>query len=169
MADMSRFQQELDGKAVQRAGKSIQESFYKEEKRLFLHEAGPSGRWSPLNEKYAKWKRRKYPGKPKMRRTDKLMKSLTSHNEDSILFMGNIGGKFRMKIGTQVEYAIYHQEGSKATHLPVRRVIDPRDPVRLQWIKYIQNEIIKAARKAPFEKGLSIRPGHWDKEYKYVK
>lgn len=85
---------------------------------------GAHGAWPPLSDAYGQWKRKHFPGKPLMRREDKLFDSLTSDSPDSISRGTNAANGFIFRFGSQVEYAEYHQKGKGK--LPMRKVIDPK-------------------------------------------
>lgn len=94
----------------------IARDFYKIEKQWFASAGG--GRWRPLSPRYAARKAKRYPGKPILRRTDKMYKEFTgatghykiSRNTLSIMILG-------------VNYWIAHEEGLHRT--PQREVITP--------------------------------------------
>lgn len=65
------------------------------------------GGWAPLDAEYGSWKMTRFPGAPPMVRTGKLFASLTSQNMASI----SIKPK-SFTIGTNVEYAKFHQYGT---------------------------------------------------------
>lgn len=82
---------------------------------------GPGGHYPPLSEKYAKWKAKRFSGAGILQRTGMLLGS----------FFGGSGfifetGPMSMRYGSAVEYALYHQTGTKR-NLPIRRPVDPTE------------------------------------------
>jgi phage gpG-like protein len=74
------------------------------------------GGWSPLDAEYGSWKMTRFPGAPPLVRTGKLFASLTSQNMAST----NVGPK-SFTIGTNVEYAKFHQYGT--TKMAKRKIL----------------------------------------------
>ena len=74
-----------------------------------------------------------------------LKKSLTQKNKYNIYSPSISGRKLILKLGSQIEYAEYHQTGAKP--LPVRRVVDPDSKGIARLFKPIQEHIVKAGRK----------------------
>lgn len=94
--------------------------------------AYPGPRWARLDPTYASRKGRAFPGRTILRRSDLLYRSLTTSGPRSV---GRVG-RNRLEYGTEVEHAIYHQEGTR--RMPARpplRVIE-RDIRR--WIRILQ-------------------------------
>lgn len=89
------------------------------------------GGWRPLSPRYAAWKARRYPGKTILRRTDRLIRSLTwsggvvvqgagyggSVGPEGVFLAEETGAAF----GTRVPYAHAHHYG--AGRLPQRRIL----------------------------------------------
>lgn len=75
----------------------------------------PVGGWAPLDPKYGAWKSTRTPG-PTMIRTGALFKSLTSLS-DSVNRISGTSAQF----GTNVEYAKFHQNGTR--HMPKRQIL----------------------------------------------
>lgn len=88
---------------------------------------GYYGYFQPLVPGYAAWKDAAYPGAPILTRTGELRESLTSrpfgveHIDDR-----------RMVLGTQIEYARYHQEGT--SRMPKRPLIN--EPTQSEMRQY---------------------------------
>lgn len=76
----------------------------------------PSGGWSPLDPQYGAWKSTRFPGAPPMVRTGALFRSLTTLS-DSVNQVRGSSAQF----GTSVEYAAFHQRGTR--HMPKRQVL----------------------------------------------
>lgn len=77
--------------------------------------SGADGQWKELDEKYAKWKARKYPGATILQRRGGLEAS----------FMGGPGFHFQfgplwMEFGSDLAVGLYHQTGTQ--HMPARRI-----------------------------------------------
>lgn len=116
------------------------------EKEQFAGEGvGQLGRWKPLSARYAKWKAKKYPGKPILQREGRLVESLTRNSPDSVV---NPQREF-LEIGTSVEYAAYHHRGVK-NRLAQRKVIDFNDTQKNRIMKVIQRRMLSAGRENGF-------------------
>jgi phage gpG-like protein len=109
--------------------------------------AGKSGAWPSLSKSYAAWKSRKFPGKPILQRTGRLVKSLTGNSPDTIVDPKPDSLEF----GTRVPYAKYHQRG--AGKLPRRRLIDLNERQKARLMKTIQRRLLQAGRDAGFTLG----------------
>lgn len=92
----------------------------------FATEGRPVGGWRPLSPRYAAWKARHYPGKTILRRTDRLITSLTWTGAS---LAGREGiarfAETQAELGTAVPYAAAHQHGSSDPpgRPPQRRVL----------------------------------------------
>ncbi|WP_427017868.1 phage virion morphogenesis protein [Pseudarthrobacter sp. P1] len=82
-------------------------------KQFFSHGAYGSGGWAPLSPAYATWKAHHFPGRGVLERTGDLRESLT----DRPFGIDEITDT-KMVIGTGVDYAPYHQNGTK--NMPAR-------------------------------------------------
>lgn len=136
----------------------LAEVFHEQEQVQFTAlGAGPSGEWTPLSSRYASWKSRHYPGQPTLVRTGKLRSSLLADSADSILDMSQ---QARMRIGTSVPYALFHQLGGG--RLPRRKVVDLTARQNLafakEFQKYVNKDALKgfdgAQRRLPFGVGV---------------
>lgn len=76
----------------------------------------PSGGWAPLDAEYGSWKSVHFPGAPPMVRTGRLFRSLTS-----LRGAGNVITPTVAEFGTTVQYAKFHQNGTR--HMPKRAVV----------------------------------------------
>lgn len=74
------------------------------------------GGWRPLDAQYASWKLTRFPGAPPLVRSGKLFSSLTSINS-SVDTMTNTS----FSVGTNIEYAKFHQYGT--TRMPKRKIV----------------------------------------------
>lgn len=79
---------------------------------------GMWGVWAPLSPAYAAWKNATYPGQPILTRTG----ALRTHMSQRPFGVEVIDSK-RMVIGTDIDYAKYHQQGGG--NLPRRPIINP--------------------------------------------
>lgn len=79
------------------------------------------GAWAPLSPRYAAWKNANYPGQPILTRTGALRTDMTQRP-----FGVEVIDSKRMVVGTDIEYAKYHQQGGG--NLPQRRIISPPAP-----------------------------------------
>lgn len=83
----------------------------------FRKQGGHTGpQWAPLAPGYAKWKQMHFPGKPILQLTGLLRSSLVKRpfGVDEVWDKG-------MVVGTAVEYATYHQNGTDK--MPARPII----------------------------------------------
>jgi phage gpG-like protein len=107
---------------------------------------GAHGIWKRLTSKYFAWKEKHYPGKPIMQLTGKLYASLTDfESPDAVLRME----KTELTIGTQTEYARFHQLGGDK--LPRRSLIAPSGVQKRGLQKAIQRPLVEFARRQGFQ------------------
>ncbi|GAB3191758.1 phage virion morphogenesis protein [Nesterenkonia suensis] len=99
--------------------------FAQTQRTNFATGGGYYGHWAPLSPAYAAWKDAHYPGQPVLTRTGQLRESLSSRP----LGVEHIDNK-RMVLGTQVEYAQFHQHGGG--FLPVRRMLNQPTPSEIR-------------------------------------
>lgn len=121
---------------------SIGKSYRLEAKAIFQKQQprDPGLRWPPLSEKYAKWKRIHFPGKPILVRTGELKDSMVN-----VTHPDNISkiGKFSAAFGSKVSYGIYHDSELPRRKLPRRNFSIP-GPRRLEiFQKILEDDIIK--------------------------
>lgn len=121
--------------------------FYETEREQFASEGnkGSTGKWKPLTSKYFAWKEKNFPGKPIMQRTGKLFESLTEFESPDAIVRPE---KTELTIGTQTEYAIFHQQGGD--RLPKRSLIAPSDAQLRDLQKAIQRPLVEFARRQGF-------------------
>jgi len=93
--------------------------------------------WKPLSKKYKKWKKKNYPGKPKMVLKGDLKRSLTQKGGKHIERIK----RQSLEMGTSDKKGQWHQLGKG--RLPVRKVINPRVKDRKEWINMIRSFIIE--------------------------
>ena len=74
------------------------------------------GGWDPLDVGYASWKRKNFPGRPKLRIDGTLFRSIR-HLDGGV----NKIDKLTATFGTDVEYAKFHQYGT--TKMPDRKIV----------------------------------------------
>ena len=88
---------------------------------------GQHGLWQALDADYAAVKAKMFPGKPIMRRKDKLFNSLTSAGGDNISIGTNTALGYSFTMGTKVDYGIEHQKGGTKVkgQPPMRKLLDP--------------------------------------------
>ena len=106
-------------------------------------------RWQRLSERYAKWKQKKFPGKPILVRTERLKRSLSLGGSapDQVAEFQPLYAVF----GTLVPYAQYHQRGT--SRMAQRQILQPtqRDIDRIVSRMYRYTE--RGARDA----GLNVK------------
>lgn len=167
IADMSRFAHALDGGIVKKAAPLMQKEFFKSNKKTFKNLGGAHGKWKPLSEDYAAWKQRHYPGKPLMVLNGDLKNSLTKKDDNNIYDPSYSNNIFRLVLGSQIEYGIFHQVG--AGRLPVRRVVDPDSPAIRNIFNVLQKELVYAIKQSPFKLNKPLVPPHWNDSYSALK
>ena len=88
---------------------------------------GQHGTWQALSADYAAVKAKMFPGKPIMRRKDKLFNSLTSAGGGNISIGTNTALGYSFTMGTKVAYGIEHQKGGTKVkgRPPMRKLLDP--------------------------------------------
>lgn len=113
---------------------------------------GEHGEWAPLTPDYAAAKARQYGGKPILQASERLRDSLVGHTGDTIEELGPL----KMRFGSSVEYALYHQTGTRRG-LPARRIFDFTGEDRGIVQKQIQREAINFSRRLGF--AIAARAG----------
>lgn len=103
---------------------------------------GRSGKWKPLSLGYAAIKLKQYPGKTILRRTDRLINSLTGRTADTILNIGNSS----LEYGTKVFYASFHQTGTR--RMSARRIFDFDEPQRVRFQRSIHRSLVSMAQSS---------------------
>ncbi|MFZ9311565.1 MAG: phage virion morphogenesis protein [Arenimonas sp.] len=106
---------------------------------------GQAGGWKPLSKRYAKWKAKKFPGRPILEATGKMKRSLTGVTGDTVLVMQPL----IFGIGTKRKYASYHQRGGG--RLPQRKIIDLTEADKRDVARAIQRALVKMARSDGWE------------------
>lgn len=101
--------------------------------------------WKPLSTAYAKFKAKRWPGKPIMRASDRLFTSLAQKTRDSVVRPTR---KY-VEYGTRVPYARHHQRGGG--RLPQRKVIDLMLEDKRQVRKIVADHLANQARMSGFE------------------
>ncbi len=168
-ADFKRFGVDLTPVAMARALTNIKMLFQDDERQLFASEGakGKAGKWPELSEKYKIWKERHYPGKTIMVRTERLMKSLIGEGNESVRTLVKDNQKtMTLRLGTLVPYAEYHQRGIKSKRgTMIRKTLDPTNRQLQFWIREIQKEVVREARKheTALKAGLEMPPARFDR------
>lgn len=121
---------------VSPAWEVIADRFAAAERKQFDSEgAYGSGGWAPLSEDYGAWKANVRPGAPILVFDGELRKSLTERP-----FGVEVIGPDSMVIGSDVEYGLYHQQGTD--RMPRRRPVELPENERRQWVRILQRFII---------------------------
>lgn len=125
---------ELKGPELKTISVWIDTAFRKHEKRLFATSGSHGGsKFAPLSDKYAKWKKRHFPGRQILSLTGGLRKSLSTKKH------GHIARSYTQPrptivVGTTNELAAYHGPGRwRNPRLPLR---DPMQHTRKQEQTY---------------------------------
>lgn len=105
-------------------------------------------RWQPLSERYAKWKAKKYPGKPILVRTERLKRSLSLGGSapDQVAEFQPLYAVF----GTSVPYARHHQYGT--SRMVQRPILQPTQRDVDRMVSRMYRFIERGARDA----GLNV-------------
>lgn len=103
-------------------------------------------RWQPLSERYAKWKQKKFPGKPILVRTERLKRSLSLGGSapDQVAEFQPLYAVF----GTSVPYAQYHQRGT--SRMAQRQILQPTQRDIDRMVSRMYRFIERGARDAGF-------------------
>ena len=97
-----------------------------------------TGKWSPLSPPYARWKARVRPGRPILVFDGDLKKEMTTPGQ-GIYDVWRSG----MRVGTDIDYAIYHQNGTPG--MPARPLIgNARKADSRHFGKILQRWIVEA-------------------------
>lgn len=129
------------------AYRTIIEYLRKATERQFSSEGSRSGDpWQPLSRAYAEWKAIAYPGKPILRATDAMFKSLVGKTTDSVERIT----KTYLTYGTRRKYARYHQKGGG--RLPKRKILavtdaDRREVKKLARLHLEQQSILSGFQR----------------------
>ena len=125
------------------AFKEIAEDFKEIEKRQFDTEGVyGSGGWRHLSPNYATWKHKYHPGKKILELSGLLKESLESENPYTIKEIQ----PQQMKLGTKINYAIYHQRGT--LRMPARPVIKLTEADKDRWTKILHQYMVSESNKA---------------------
>lgn len=121
----------------------IEADFYRMEQEQWASEGSRGGdKWPPLSPAYAAWKARRYPGQPLMVATGALRDSMTKQGATGQV---RVIDKFRMELGTEIEYGVYHQYGGG--DLPQRKIMAVTDKDVERWRGFAEMRAVEAARK----------------------
>lgn len=112
---------------------------------------GNLGKWKPLSEAYAEWKRRKFPGRTILELTGALRASLQVETADSVV----VGTPKSLYFGTSVvnekgvHYPIFHQLGQGVPRRPIFSFSN-RQTARIGSVlhKWLGREMAKAGARA---------------------
>jgi phage virion morphogenesis (putative tail completion) protein len=106
LRDLENFLNQLPAKLQEATELTLQKSALEIEARIkeqFKTEGEAYGEeWKPVKEKYLRWKRKKGYSEKTLHRTTTLSQSFSS-----------VVKPFEARIGTEVEYAIYHELGTR--------------------------------------------------------
>ncbi len=119
--------------------RAIVQDFKAIEAKQFKSEGsyGGSG-WQALSPRYAAWKEQNYPGRPIMVLSGLLMDSLTGENS---YFVQEIR-PLQLTMGTQVPWAIYHQQGT--SRMPQRKLVNLTEADRARMMKTIHTWMVRS-------------------------
>ncbi len=103
--------------------------------------SGPSGRWAPLEPRYARWKARHFPGTKILERTGATRRSLTSAGSGAVIEKRPLS----LFLGSTVPWAPYHQPDPKR-----RMFIEPTDREAAEWVAEIHRYFVAVGTRAGF-------------------
>lgn len=122
---------------LRKAWDEVKEDFIQNEEDQFATQGGhASGGWRALSPAYAAWKAKRFPGKPILRRTDRLFQSLTRPLHEDFIF---ISKPDTMTIGTAVPYAVFHGRGTR--RMPQRRPVELTEKQKREWPRIVHRHI----------------------------
>ena len=121
-----------DGQTVRQLNIAMEQRSHVVAKQQFSSRGsrGAHGLWDALDPKYAEIKKKLFPGKPIMRRKDKLYNSLTSSGGDNISIGTNTALGYSFTMGTNIDgYPLEHQKGGTKVkgRPPMRKLLDPNN------------------------------------------
>ncbi|PYV09102.1 MAG: hypothetical protein DMG23_11815 [Acidobacteria bacterium] len=105
---------------------------------------GSRGGWPPLSPRYARRKQKRYPGRPVLQAGGRLRGSLVGKSADTVEALE----PGRMKFGTSVPYAIFHQTGTRK--MPARPIFDPRREDRVEFQNALREEALEFVQALGF-------------------
>lgn len=121
-------------KDLRPAWRNVLRYMQKATKQQFASEGSRSGSaWKPLSPAYREWKAIRYPGKPLLRRTDRLFKALTGKTQDSVQDIQADSLTYGEKTG----YGARHQR-PKRGRLPRRKFLAVTDEDRRAITKMVR-------------------------------
>jgi len=120
---------------VRPAWRAVQVDFLAVERSQFA--TAGRGQWPALSPAYAAAKARRFPGKPIMRRTDALYRSLTTGPQVTVV------EPHLLLLGSLVPYGKYHQSRKPRGRLPRRPVIDIQLWTRNRWRRYVAHYVMR--------------------------
>lgn len=133
--DLMRFGERADDMTP--ALSELADDFLRIEKKQFRSQGGyASGGWAPLAPSTLLAKAQRGLDPRKLHATLALRRSLTSRGGDHVRRIY----PDRMEVGTQVDYAIFHQHGT--SRMPRRRPVELRGSDRRRWIKVLQRFLV---------------------------
>lgn len=123
---------------------------YPEIKNQFGSEGDPD--WSALSKRYAAWKQRHHPGKPKLVITGKLRASLTGRKATGSIYQLT---KEQLVIGTSLKtpdgdwnLGRIHQEGAPRASIPARPMMRLRASAQTQAVQIFADWLYQEGRRA---------------------
>lgn len=120
-----------DGQTVRDLNIVMEKRSHVVAKQMFITQgsSGAHGAWQPLSPEYAAVKKRLFGSKLILRRSNKLSQSLTRSGGDNVSIGTNTALGYSFTLGTQIDYAIFHQKGGTKVKgkPPMRKLLDPND------------------------------------------
>jgi phage gpG-like protein len=139
----------LSPEALAAALKAVDQAFRRMERALFASEGSSGGsQWSALSPRYAKWKKRRYPGRKILQLKGQLRRSLAELGGQHIARAHYDGTHGLLEVGTSVPYATYHHEGTgrMPKRDPIQMTAEQKAELKRVAIKAIMPELLRSAR-----------------------
>lgn len=149
---------------------AISDDFRSLERRQFATEgaAGGGERWAALTAAYARWKAVRFPGKPILQRTGRLVGSLTDRSHPDAIEQAE---RMTLSLGTRVQYGLYHQRGTP--RMQQRRGIQFTEAFKRAAMAHVQGYLVEMATRGGWRlknvrnpdfagRKLAAGRGRWD-------
>ncbi len=127
------------------------EEYYVSQSQVFDREGAFENRskWPALSIAYARWKKKKFPGKKILELTGRMKKAATIRGAaDNITRITHN----EMTVGLSTPYAMKHQKGLEG--LPQRKIIELTDRQKKDWTRIMHNYLYNAQRKILRNRGV---------------
>jgi phage gpG-like protein len=122
----------------------MHEIFVRMVSEQFATQGGRTGAWAPLTPRYRAWKARRYPGRPILVRTMRMVTSRRHVTGETVYEVTPTYATF----GTRVPYARFHQFGTSRMVVarPILTTADARDMADI--VDIVLAHLLRSAREA---------------------